>query len=81
MFALPGLLALIFVDYLRPQEYFPALRGLPLLHVSAALAALGLGLDLRVGVTRVRRSPHLALTLLLAAWCLGEGAGYVTGRP
>jgi hypothetical protein len=70
MFALPGLLALIFVDYLRPQEYFPALRGLPLLHVSAALAALGLGLDLRVGITRVRRSPHLFLALLLAAWCL-----------
>jgi len=69
MFALPGLLALIFIDYLRPQEFFPALRGVPLLHVAAALAGLGLVLDLRLGLSRLRAAPHLLLALLFLAWC------------
>jgi O-antigen ligase len=69
MFALPGLLALIFVDYLRPQEYFAFLRGVPLLHASAALASLGFLIDLRTGITRLRAAPHLVLALLFFAWC------------
>jgi O-antigen ligase len=70
MFALPGLVALILVEYLRPQEYFESLRGLPLLHLAAALAGIGLVVDLRLGLTRLRAAPHLLLASLFFLWCL-----------
>lgn len=70
MFALPGLLALVFFDYLRPQEYFSSLSGIPLLHVAAAAAVFGLVLDLRMGLSRREPAPHLILVVLLLGWCL-----------
>jgi hypothetical protein len=70
MFALPGLLALIFVDYVRPQEYLPFLHAVPLLHIATGLAVLGFVLDLRLGLSRKDPAPHLVLTVLLLAWCL-----------
>jgi hypothetical protein len=70
MFALPGLLALILVDYVRPQEYLPFLQGLPLLHVATGLAVLGFVIDLRLGLSRREPAPHLVLAVLLFAWCL-----------
>src|SRR5262249_44266817 len=70
MFAVPGLLALIFVDYLRPQEYFPFLAALPLLHIATGLAVLGFLLDLRLGLSRPHPAPHLALALLFFVWCI-----------
>src|SRR5512144_80156 len=70
MFAVPGLLALIFVEYVRPQEYFPALFTVPLLHIATGLAVLGFVLDLRVGLSRPRAAPHLVPTILFFVWCL-----------
>jgi hypothetical protein len=70
MFALPGLLALIFIEYLRPQEYVPALYAMPLLHAATGLAVLGVVLDLRLGLARLRAAPHLLLTILFFLWCL-----------
>jgi hypothetical protein len=70
MFASVGLLLLIIVDYLRPQEYLPALYAVPLLHVATALALLGLVLDLRLGLSRLRPAPHLVPAVLLFLWCL-----------
>jgi len=70
MFALPGLLALVFVDYLRPQEYLSALGGVPLLHLLTGLAVLGFVVDLRLGLSRLRAAPHLLLTLLFLGWCM-----------
>jgi hypothetical protein len=70
VFAAAGLLALILVDYLRPQEYFAALQSIPLLHLATGLALLGFVLDLRLGLSRLRAAPHLVLTLLFVAWCL-----------
>lgn len=70
MLALPGLLLLVFVDYMRPQVHFPALQALMPLHLSAALAAGGLALDLRLAVSRLRAAPHLVFTLLFFAWCI-----------
>lgn len=70
MFAVPGLLALILVEYLRPQEYFPVLASLPLLHLSAGLALVGFAVDLRLGLSQLRAAPHLALVGLFAVWCL-----------
>jgi len=40
MFAAAGLLTLVLVDLLRPQEYFPALQGVPLLHLATGLSLL-----------------------------------------
>jgi O-Antigen ligase len=70
MFALPGILALIFIDYLRPQEYVPALYAAPLLHAATGLAVVGLILDLRLGLARLRAAPHLLLTILFFLWSL-----------
>ena len=70
MFAVPGLVAILVVDYLKPQEYFEVLARVPLLHIGAALAMLGFVVDLRLGLTRLRAAPHLALTLLFFAWCV-----------
>lgn len=70
MFALPGLLLLFLLDYLRPQEFFPVFRELRLLYVGTALAALGLLLDLRLGLSRLRPAPHLLLTALFVLWSL-----------
>jgi hypothetical protein len=70
MFAVPGLLALIFLEYLRPQEYFPVLLAAPLLHLAAALTLLGFVLDLRLGLARLQAAPHLLLALLFFGWCL-----------
>jgi hypothetical protein len=70
MFAAAGLLALIVVDYLRPQEYLPFLSEVPLLHIATGLALLGFVLDLRLGVSRMRAMPHLVLTILFFFWCL-----------
>ena len=70
MFAAFGILALILVDYLRPQEYLPILQGIPVLHVTTALALLGLALDLRLGVTTPTRAPHLLPTILFVLWCM-----------
>ncbi len=70
MFALPGLLALVCLDYLRPQEFVPALRGVPLLHAATGLAALGFVVDLRLGLARLRAAPHLVLTILFVVWSI-----------
>ncbi len=70
MFAVPGLLALILVEYLRPQEYLPFLYSSPLLHVATGLALLGFILDLRLGLSRPQPAPHLFLTLLFFVWCM-----------
>lgn len=69
MFALPGLLLLLVVDWLRPQEHYPLLRGLPVLHGATALAVFGFVLDLKLGFSRLRSAPHLVMTLLFFAWC------------
>jgi hypothetical protein len=70
MFAVPGLLALILVEFLRPQEFFAALAMVPLLHIATALAILGFVLELRLGLARPHPAPHLTLTLLFGLWCM-----------
>jgi O-antigen ligase len=70
MFALPGLLALIFIDFVRPQEYFEFLKAFPLLYIATGLAGLGLLVDLRLGISRLRPSPHLPLMLVFVLWAI-----------
>ncbi len=68
MFALPGLLLLVLVDSLRPQEYLLVLRSFHLLYVATGMTALGILLDLRLGISRLRSAPHLKLAVLFVAW-------------
>lgn len=68
MFSLIGLCSMLFFLYLRPQEAIPALRSVPFLNLSAALAALGLVVDLRLRRTQIQAAPTLRFILLLGAW-------------
>jgi hypothetical protein len=70
MFAAAGLLALVVVEYLRPQEYFAALEAVPLLHLATAVALLGFVLDLRLGLASLKAAPHLLLVIIFTGWCL-----------
>lgn len=70
MFALPGILALITFIYARPQEFFESLKSVPFLYIFFFLALFGLVLDVRLGYSRLRRTPHLAWVCLFYVWCM-----------
>ena len=70
MFAIPGILALVTFIYARFQEFVAALQVVPLLHVFFGLAAFGIALDMRIGNSRLKATPHLPLVALFFAWCL-----------
>ncbi len=57
MYAIPGLIALLCVVYIRPQEIAPALARVPLFHVFVLATVVGWVLDLRVGFARLRANP------------------------
>src|SRR5215831_3709450 len=68
MFAIPGLVLLIFVDFVRPQEFIPMLRAVPLLHLFTALAAIGFVVDLRLGLSERRAAPQLPWIVAFFLW-------------
>src|SRR5262245_30823880 len=68
MFALPGILATIFVIYLRPQEVFTDLARIPLLYVLLGLSIFGLALDLKLRLSRPTAAPQLTLVLCYVIW-------------
>ncbi len=70
MFLLPGIILVIVVDYIKPQEIFPLLRQLPLLYIAMALAILGFVVDLRLGITRLKATPHLFWVALFYIWAI-----------
>jgi O-antigen ligase len=70
VFLFPGLVLLIGLIYLRPQEFLPTLAELPLLHLLVALALFGLVLGLRRRRTGAFAAPQLAWVALFTAWCL-----------
>jgi hypothetical protein len=74
MFALPGILALIAFIYARPQEFFEPLKNIPFLYLFFGLALFGAALDIKVGYSRLRRSPHLGWVLLFYTWCMTTAA-------
>jgi O-antigen ligase len=63
MFAIPGIIGLVFLIYVRPQEYFGPLRAVPFLYLWFGLWLLGLVIDLRIGNVRWRKTPQLWLVL------------------
>jgi O-antigen ligase len=70
MFALPGILALIFFVYVRPQEVVTDLQRLPLLYLFFGLALFGLAVDLRLRVNRFSGTPQLPWAIILFLWAL-----------
>jgi hypothetical protein len=70
MFALPGIAGLVVFILARPFDFVEGLRGVPLLYVFFALALLGVALDLRLGVTRLRAVPTLPWVVAFLAWCV-----------
>ena len=70
MFVIPGILFLIALVYVRPQEFLGLLEGSPILYVAFALAVFGLALDFRLENSRLRAAPQLAWAVGFATWAL-----------
>jgi hypothetical protein len=70
LFTLPGLILLVLVDTLKPQEFIPLLAGVPLLYLLTALTLVGFAVDARLGFIRLAPAPQLVLASLLVVWCL-----------
>jgi O-antigen ligase len=70
VFAIPGICALVFFIFARPQEYFESLQRVPLLYVFCAAALGGLAIDLRLRKLQPIAAPTLPLACLFLAWCV-----------
>jgi O-antigen ligase len=70
MFAIPGILGILFFVYLRPQEAYDSLSGLPFLYLFFALSMFGAAVDLRLRVTKAISIPALPWVAAFVLWCL-----------
>jgi len=70
MFSLPGILTLIVFVYLRPHEVFSFLGRVPCIPILFAITLLGLVLDVRLRLLRLRPAPHALLAVALYLWAL-----------
>jgi hypothetical protein len=68
MFAIPGIVCLLVFIYLRPQEYIPALKSLPMLYLFLGLAIFGYAVDLKLRRTKPLAAPQLGWMILFFAW-------------
>lgn len=59
MFAIPGLVGILFLVYIRPQEFIPILGRVPWIYIGLLLAAVGCALDVRRGFARLQSNPLL----------------------
>ena len=70
MFAIPGILGILFFIYLRPQEAYAPLQGVPFLYLFFALILFGAAVDLRLRVTKAIAIPGLPWAAAFLIWCL-----------
>src|SRR5687768_7003267 len=70
MFAIPGLIVLVALIYIRPQEFIEPLQAVPMLYLCFFLSVFGMALDLRLRSTRVVVSPQLPWVGLFCLWAL-----------
>lgn len=70
MFAIPGILGILFFIYLRPQEAYAPLQGIPFLYLFFALILFGAAVDLRLRVTKAIAIPALPWAAGFLIWCL-----------
>jgi hypothetical protein len=67
--AIVGALLLVFVLLVRPQEFVPALQPLSLLNACAAVAALGICVELALGKQPRPWTPQLPWLAAFVGWC------------
>jgi hypothetical protein len=67
--ALAGTVALVFVLLLRPQEFIPGLAAFSLLNTVAALAALGIAVEIALRYQKPLWTPQLPWLAAFVAWC------------
>ncbi|HTJ42783.1 MAG TPA: O-antigen ligase family protein [Kofleriaceae bacterium] len=70
MFAIPGICALIFFIFARPQEYFESLQKVPLLYIFCAAALGGFIVDLRLRKLQPIAAPTLPIACMFLGWCV-----------
>ncbi len=70
MFVLPGILILIALVYVRPQEFVGLLEGTPILYLAFVFAVFGLALDFRLGNSRLRAVPLFAWAIAFGVWAM-----------
>lgn len=68
--ALVGALLLVFVLFIRPQEFIPALQSLSLLNVATGLALLGIVIEVATGKLKSLKSPQLPFLAAFLVWCV-----------
>lgn len=68
MFALPGIVLLITLVLVRPQELTPALVGVPLLHIALGIAVFGFVLDVLADRAKVHATPITGFALAFLLW-------------
>ncbi|HEU0033256.1 MAG TPA: O-antigen ligase family protein [Kofleriaceae bacterium] len=70
MFAIPGIVALIVLILVRPQEFLPLLQRVPFLHLFAVLALVGWVIDVRLRRTQPLATPAFPWAVAFLGWCL-----------
>jgi hypothetical protein len=70
LFAIPGIVALIFFVLARPQESFPLLQRVPFLHLFTVLAVFGWVIDVRLRRLQPIPTPTLPWVIGLFLWII-----------
>lgn len=63
----------MFLIFVRPFEFIPALQGIPMLYMAFGLAVFGYAVDVRLGFSDVRPTPQLLWAGLFFVWCIITG--------
>src|SRR6185437_3264381 len=70
MSSLPGIIGFLIFIYVRPHEFFRALRDYNPLYVFVVLAILGMAVDFSHGRLRWTSTPLLRYVLAFMGWCV-----------
>ena len=70
MFAIPGIIGLLFFIYIRPQEAITELQSIPFLYICFSLAVLGMAVDMRLRINKLVSLPHWTWAVAFYFWCV-----------
>ncbi|HEY2512077.1 MAG TPA: O-antigen ligase family protein [Polyangiaceae bacterium] len=68
--ALVGAFLLVFLIFIRPQEFLPFLQGLSIVNVATGLALLGVFLDVGSGRVKSLYTPQIPFIVAFVLWCM-----------
>ena len=80
MFSIPGLVALLFIVFVRPQEVIVELQRIPIIEMSFGLALFGLVIDARLGHIRLRPGPQVPWAAAAFLWMMATVAITASSR-